>query len=160
MKDLVRQLPFLFVSSRCSKCSQVWLPLSFHIGLTHLTFHTPVLNDPNYYAHRCLSHRLVIMVTTIFTKYTVVSYTVLVGLYVQLTCSLLKDVNQLYISTKQLRHTVFYCILTRMWTYNMILMFYDHEIHHRKLSVTLSGFIFHFCTITGYYMYSWYETHW
>jgi len=111
VKDLVRRFPVLSVSS---KCSWIWLPLSFHIGLTHLTFHTPVLNDPNYYAQRCFSSRLVIIVTTIFTKYTVVSHTVLVGLYVQLSCFLLKDVNQLYTSTKQHRHTVFYCILTRM----------------------------------------------
>jgi len=89
-------------------------------------------------------------VTTIFTTYTIVSYTVLVGLYLQLICSLLQDVNQLYTSTKQHRHTIFYCILTRMRTYNMILMFYDHEIHHRKLSVTLSGFMLHFYTITVY----------
>jgi len=147
VKDLVRQFPVLSVSS---KCCQVWLLLSFHIGLTHLTFHTPVLNDPNYYAQHCLSNRLVIIVTTIFTTYTIVSYTVLVGLYLQLICSLLQDVNQLYTSTKQHRHTIFYCILTRMRTYNMILMFYDHEIHHRKLSVTLSGFMLHFYTITVY----------
>jgi len=42
----------------------------------------------------------------------------------------------------------------------MILMFYDHEIHHRKLNIILSGFILHFYAITVYYLYSWYETHW
>jgi len=29
-------------------------------------------------------------------------------------------------------------------------MFYDHEIHCRKLSVTLSGFIAHFYTVIVY----------
>jgi len=42
----------------------------------------------------------------------------------------------------------------------MILMFYDHKIHHRKLSVISSGFISHFYTVAVYYLYSWYETHW
>jgi len=42
--------------------------------------------------------------------------------------------------TKQHKHTLFDYTLTRMYTYNIILIFYDHEIDHRKLSVTLSGF--------------------
>ena len=52
--------------------------------------------------------------------------------------------------TKQHKHTLFFYILTRMYTYNIILIFYGHENDHRKLSAKLSGFIIHCCTVIKY----------
>jgi hypothetical protein len=51
---------------------------------------------------------------------------------------------------KQHKHTLFDYILTRMYTCNLILIFYDHEIDHRKLSVKLSGFIIRYCNVIKY----------
>lgn len=35
-------------------------------------------------------------------------------------------------------------MVTKLQNYIMNVIFYDHEIHQRKLSVTMSGFITHF----------------
>jgi len=65
-------------------------------------------------------------------------------------CALLclsNNVNQLYTSTKQHKHTLWYCILKMILAYDTVFMFYDHKICHQRLNVILSGFVIHFCPI-------------
>jgi hypothetical protein len=71
----------------------------------------------------------------------------------------LKDVNQLYTSTKQNKPIRWNGTLKIILTYDTVLMFYDNKIFHKKISVILCDFVIHFSQLPAILRVTKFQTH-